>query len=337
MFDFQDISFLYGLLLLVPLALLLSFVLRRKKRIAAKLGDNRLIQQLIAGYSHRKYQLKVIMVLMAIAVGVLAISNPRIPKREQGMAANGIDVVFALDVSKSMLSQDEKPTRLDKAKYFINQVSEQLEGNRIGFVVFAGQAYLQMPLTPDAAALKMFVSNASPDLIAMQGTTVSDALMVSNNALDTKEKKSKALVLITDGEDHDSKADDAAKKLAETGTVVFTVGVGSPDGSPIIDPGTNEYKRDKNGQTVITKLNEDLLKKIAKATSGDYLHLQDADATAASLVKALNTVEKKPISNVHGAGDFHSFYPYLLALAVILLIGEVFISERKAQRKLVKA
>jgi len=204
-------------------------------------------------------------------------------------------------------------------------------------VVFAGQAYLQMPLTPDAAAMKMFVSNASPALVPMQGTTISDALDISNNSLDTKEKKSKAIVLITDGEDHDSKALDAAKKLAETGTVLFTVGVGSPEGSPIMEPGTNEYKRDKNGQTVITKLNDKLLKEVAAATSGDYLHLQDADATAVKLVSELDKVEKKPISNVHGAGDFHSFYPYLLALAILALIAEIFISEKKTQRKFAQA
>jgi Ca-activated chloride channel family protein len=237
--------------------------------------------------------------------------------------------MIALDVSKSMLSQDEKPTRLDKAKQFIYQLSQNLQNNNIGLIVFAGEAFLQMPLTSDMAAAKIFISNASPDLVNLQGTVVSDALYLCDASLNTKEKKSKAVVLITDGEDHDAKALDAAKKLTEHGAAVYTIGVGSIQGSPILDAVTNEYKRDRDGQTIITKLNETLLKDLAKATNGSYNILDNTATVAATLANELNSLEKKPISSSGGNINYQSFYMYLLAFALVLLSIEFFMSERK--------
>lgn len=329
--QFEYIEFLFGLLALLPLSLLFIFVLRWKKKTKKALGDERLINQLTSNYSAKKYRLKIIVVLVAIALTIVAAANLRKPKNTAGTKGNGIDIIFALDVSKSMLSEDEKPNRLAKAQQLINELTERLDGNRIGFVVFAGKAYLQMPLTSDVSAAKMFVSNASPDLVNVQGTVFSDALDLCDASLDTKEKKSKAIVLITDGEDHDEKAEESAKKLAEHGTVLYTVGVGSAEGTPIIEPGTNEYKRDANGQTIITKLNDQLLKKLASDAGGNYYALNNTNTVATALTNDLNTLEKKPISNAGGFIEYQSFYPYFLALAVLLLVIEVFISERKTK------
>jgi len=329
--EFENIEFLLGLFIIIPLVLLFWYVIRWKRSARKKLGDARLVDLLTNDYSPQRYRLKMIIVLIALSVGIVAISNLRRPLQIRGTKASGIDVMIALDVSKSMLSQDEKPSRLDKAKQFINQLTDKLENNRVGLIVFAGQAYLQMPLTADATATKMFVSNASPDFIAVQGTNLSAALQLADASLDTKEKKYKTVILITDGEDHEDKAIDVAKELADHGTVLHTIGVGSAEGSPITEPGTNEYKRDENGQTIISKLNEDLLKQLAQTTNGTYHALDNTSTVSDALVTELNGMEKKAISSAGGYVEYQSFYPYFLAITVLLLIAEVFVSEKKVQ------
>lgn len=327
--EFENIEFLTGLLCLVPLVVLFFYVLQWKKRVRRKLGEARLVDQLARNYSPLRYLLKVMIVLIAIALGLIALANLRKPLRARGTKANGIDVMIALDVSKSMLSQDEKPSRLDKAKQFINQLTDKLGSNRVGLILFAGQAYLQMPLTADATATRMFVGNASPDLVPLQGTNLSAALQLSDASLDTREKKYKAVVLITDGEDHEDKALEVAKQLADHGTVLYTVGVGSPDGSPITEPGTNEYKRDENGQTIISKLNETLLKQLAQTANGSYLPLNNTSTVSDNLIDELNGLEKKTISSAGGYTEYKTYYPFFLGIAVFLLIVEIFIHERK--------
>jgi Ca-activated chloride channel family protein len=326
---FEHTEFLLGLLLLVPLAALFVFVLRWKQRTKKLLGDARLVDNLVSNYSSRNYKIKIILVLVAIAFGIVALANLRQQKAGKGTKGAGIDVIFALDVSKSMLSQDEKPTRLDKAKMLISQLVDRLDGNKVGLVVFAGKAYLQMPLTSDVGATKMFVGNASPDLVNVQGTVLSDALDASDASLDTKEKKSKAVILITDGEDHEPKAVDAVRKLADHGAVVYTVGVGSVQGSPIIEPGSNEYKRDIHGETVISKLNDKLLKELATAGNGAYYALDNTSTVAAELAQQLDRIEKKPIGTAGGFIEYRSFYFYFLGAAIVLLLVDVFVSERK--------
>ncbi len=330
--EFENIEFLLGLFILIPLVLLFWYVIRWKRSARKKLGDARLVDLLTKDYSAQRYRLKVIIVLIALSLGIVALCNLRRPLQIRGTKANGIDVMIALDVSKSMLSQDEKPSRLDKAKQFINQLTDKLENNRVGLIVFAGQAYLQMPLTADATATKMFVGNASPDFIAVQGTNLSSALQLSDASLDTKEKKYKSVILITDGEDHEDKAIEVAKQLADHGTVLHTIGVGSAEGSPITEPGTNEYKRDENGQTIISKLNEDLLKQLAQTTNGTYHSLDNTGTVSDAVMVELNGMEKKAISSAGGYTEYQSFYPYFLAITVLLLIAEVFISEKKLQR-----
>lgn len=329
MLQFQNIHFLLVLFALMPLVGLLVYVIRWKQKVKKQLGDERLIEQLTKNYSAKRYKLKIVSVIVAIGLGIIALANLRTEITTNGSKSTGIDVMIALDVSKSMLSQDEKPTRLDKAKLFINQLTEQLDNNRVGLVVFAGQAYLQMPLTPDANAAKMFVSNASPDMVSVQGTNLSDALRLCDGSLDTKEKKSKAVVLITDGEDQDDNATEAVQQLAEHGTTLYTIGVGSVEGSPIIEPGTNEYKRDENGQTVISKLNATLLKDLATKGKGSYQLLGSTATNATNLIIELNKLEKKPISKAGGEVEYQSYYPIFLLIAVLLLLVEIFIPERK--------
>lgn len=329
MLSFQHIEYLYGLLLLVPLTLVFLLVLRWKSKVRKALGDEELIRRLTRQYSPRLYFIKFIVVLLALALAVVSAANLRKPSSSGKEKKGGIDVMIALDVSKSMWAQDTKPTRLDKAKQFINLLIDQLGDNRVGLVIFAGRAYLQMPLTTDVVASKIFVSNASPDGVPVQGTEIGEALQLCNNSLDTKEKKYKAVILISDGEDHDPKSEKVLQQLSDEGVIVHTIGVGSADGSPIMEPGSSDYKKDENGQTVISKLNEPELRAIAQKTGGEYMHLDDTPATVTAIMQALNNMEKKEIDAGSGEKQYTSLYIFLLLPAVLLLIAEIFVPERK--------
>jgi len=329
MLTFEYNKFLLGLLVLIPIALLFAGVLRWKRNTRKALGDEQLIDALTANYSPRLYRIKFILVAATLALGVLAMANLRRPLAGEGDEKRaGIDVMIALDVSKSMLSQDVKPSRLEKAKQCVNTLIDQIDNNRIGLVLFAGQAYLQMPLTSDIAASKLYLSNANTDAVAVQGTAISSALQLCQNSLDTKEKKYKAVVLISDGEDHDPKTNVMLQDLYDNGVVVYTIGIGTASGSPIIEEG-NVYKTDINGQTVISKLNKEELKNIAQKTGGAYYHLDESAATAAAVATQLNSMDKKQLEGNGGARQYTSYFPYFIALMIIVLVAEVFIPETR--------
>ena len=215
---------------------------------------------MIKNYSPQKFALKFVLILGAFILGVSALANLRSPKGIEKVNRNGIDVMIAIDVSKSMLAQDIKPNRLERAKQALSKLIDKLSNDRVGIVVFAGRAYLQMPLTGDHGAAKMYLSSASTEIVPTQGTVIADALKMCYTSFNSKEKKYKAVVLISDGEDHDEGALKMAEKMAEDGIVINTVGIGSPTGSTIIDELTNRPKQDVNGNTVITRLNEEELK-----------------------------------------------------------------------------
>jgi Ca-activated chloride channel family protein len=332
MVSFENIEYLFALFIIIPLVMIFAFLLQQKKKIKKEIGDEILVNELVKNYSPALFNLKFLLLLLALVVGIIGAANLRRPIADTDGKRAGIDVMIALDVSKSMLSTDVKPSRLDLAKQCVNLLIDKLsDNNRVGLVLFAGQAFLQMPLTSDATASKMYVSNASPDAVPIQGTVIADALNLCDNSLNTKEKKYKAVVLISDGEDHDTKADDAAKQLYDHGVVVFTVGIGTAAGSPIIEPGTNTYKTDANGQTIITKLNEAGLTNIAKQTGGMYFYLDNSFSTANDVASALDGMDKKVISS-GGNRQYASFAPLFIAIALLLLAAEIFIPETKKLR-----
>ncbi len=329
MINFENIKFLSGVLLLIPLVLLFIFVLKWKNTTKKTLGDDYLISRLTHAYSSRLYKLKFIIVLIALALSILAAANLRKPERTGEEKTAGIDVMFALDVSKSMLSNDIKPSRLERAKQLVSLLIDKLENNRVGLIVFAGNAYLQMPLTPDLPEAKLFLSNASTDGVPVQGTVISSALLLSNNSLNTKEKKHKAVVLITDGEDHETDAAKTVKLLSDNGVVVYTIGIGTVEGSPIPEAGSGGYKTDINGKTIISKLNEEELKSIAANTGGNYFYMENAVTTSNEVAQALNSMEKKLIEGKSGERAYFSFSPFFIAVAILLLLTEIFIPEKK--------
>lgn len=329
MLQFEHTGYLLGLLLLIPVIILFLWVLFWKKKVTKALGDEELVSHLTKSYSSKKFRLKFILVTISAALLIITIANLR--KQEPGSKDKkaGIDVMIALDVSKSMWAEDTKPSRLEAAKQFISSLIDKMGDNRVGLVLFAGRAFLQMPLTSDFAIAKLYVADASPNAVPMQGTVVGDALRLCDNSLDTKEKKFKAVVLISDGEDHDPNSTEVLQQLSDNGVVVYTVGVGSVNGAPIMEPGANIYKTDNNGQTVISKLNETELMQIAQQTGGSYRHLDNAESTANQTAQRLNSMEKKAMENSSNEKQYSSFYYFFALLALLLLVSEVFITEVK--------
>lgn len=326
--QFQYKEFVW-LFLAIPVLLLLFFLLLRWKRKASRrIGDEQLVRLLTSNYSSRLFTLKFILLLLAFAAGVAAVMNLRKPGGEEGGSRKGIDVVVALDVSKSMLANDFPPNRLERAKQLIGKLMNAMPDDRIGLVVFAGRAYLQMPLTTDHGAAALYVSSAGPDAVPFQGTVISEALRQSANAFSAAERRFKTVVLISDGEDHDAEAVQTAKELAAQGMMINTIGIGSAEGAYIPDPATGENKKDETGNAVISKLNEEELQQIAAGTNGIYIHLQDSDEAVRQLLQQFSGIEQKAFGDV-SLMNFQTYYWWFAALMFILLLAEYFIPETK--------
>jgi len=314
---------------LVPVLILLFILLVRwKKKTVNKIGDEKLIRQLIADYSPKRFLFKFILVLSAFILTGLGVANLQYPKQGELIQRQGVDVILVLDVSKSMLARDVRPNRLERARQLVNKLIDKLRNDRVGLVLFAGRAYLQMPLTTDHSSAKIYVNSASPESVPAQGTVIGEALTISNNAFGQKEKKFKTVVLITDGEDHDVKAMEAAGILAENGVLLHTIGVGSTEGSTLIDPITQEQKKDAQGNVVISRLNEPMLQELAKAANGTYQHLENTDQAVNNILEQINGMEQKSISD-QSFINYRSFFQWFIALALALLLLDFFISERK--------
>ncbi|MDP4263459.1 MAG: VWA domain-containing protein [Bacteroidota bacterium] len=326
--QFQYKEFVIGLAAIPFLIFLFALLLRWKRKVTARMGDKRLVQQLISNFSGKLFTLKFVLLLLALAAGVAGIMNLRKPGDTEGIARKGIDVVVVLDVSKSMLATDIQPSRLERAKQFISKLMSTMPNDRIGLVLFAGKAYMQMPLTTDHGAALMFVSSAGPDAVPQQGTVISDALKMSAKAFNPADRRFKAVVLISDGEDHDPDAVKTAKDLATQGMMINTVGIGSTEGSYIVDPATGENKRDETGNPVISRLNEDELKSLAESTNGVYVHLQGSDEAVDIVKKSLSQIETRALGDI-SLMNFKTYYWWFAGAMLLFLVIENYIPERK--------
>lgn len=327
-FHFQYQSFLWLLLAIPFFILLFIWLLNWKRRTTKKIGDEGLVKHLTRNFSTFLFTTKFIVFLVAFAAGVLAVANLRKAGGSDSNIRKGIDVIIALDVSKSMLAADLQPNRLERAKQLISKLIDQMPDDRIGLVLFAGRAYLQMPLTVDHGAAKMFVSSANPDAIPSQGTVISEALQASNLAFNTKEHRFKSIILISDGEDHDDNALKTVEELSVQGVTISTVGLGSPEGAPIFDSATNSNKLDAMGNTVISRLNEDELQQIAEKTNGVYTRLESADESVKVLLNHMSQIERKAFGDVALMG-YKTYYLWFAGPMFVLLVFEFLIPERK--------
>ena len=279
-------------------------------------------------YSKPLRLFKFCLLVVALAIGIIGLANLQAGSRTEKIERKGIDVMIALDVSKSMLAQDLSPNRLEKAKQFIARLLEKLGNDRIGLITFAGRAYVSVPLTVDMSALKMNLAGASPTQVPTQGTVIGEAISMARQSFNAKETKYKSIILISDGEDHDEGVADEVKKAVGEGIMINTVGIGSPEGSPIFDPETRANKRDEKGDEVITKLNETELQEIASAGQGVYLRLGNTDAAADAIAKQISSTEQKNFGD-NIFTDYNSYYQYFIGIALLLILIEFFIPEQK--------
>jgi Ca-activated chloride channel family protein len=325
-FQYQQFIWLFGGIVL--LLLLFIGLQRWKKRKIKAMGEPRLVRSLLHNFSKTRYLVKFILVILAFAVGVVAVMNLRKPGGPDGVNRKGIDIIFALDVSKSMLASDLAPSRLERAKQLIYRLMKEMPNDRIGLILFAGKAYLQMPLTHDHASAQMFVASANPNAVAAQGTVIGDALKLSYEAFESSETRYKAVILLSDGEDHDPNALMQATDLATHGLMVNTVGIGSPQGAHITDAATNDIKKDEMGNPVITKLNEKELADIARITNGIYVQLQSSDQAAKQIQAQLAQIEQKVTGDI-SLMSFQTYFWWFAGAMLLLLIGDLFIPETK--------
>ncbi len=329
---FQHIGFSLLFAGLLVAIILFFLLLRWKKKTSNRIGDKGLVKELIASYSPTLFTVKFGFLSIAFAAGILAVMNLRKPANAEGINRKGIDVVIALDVSKSMLATDIAPSRLERAKQLINRLMSAMPDDRIGLVFFAGKAYLQMPLTTDHGAAWMYVSSAGPGSVPYQGTAISEALRRSATAFNAAERRFKAVIVISDGEDHDKEAVTTARQLAEEGVMINTVGIGSPSGTVIFDSLTGQNMKDETGADVISRLNEEDLQAIAKHTNGVYAHLKDSEAVVHALREHLAQIEAKAYGDV-SLMNFKTYYWWFAGVMLLLLLIEIFLPENRKIKK----
>jgi Ca-activated chloride channel homolog len=327
-----DVQFQYPealwLLGCIPLFVLIYFQYQiGRKQAIKKLGDPQLVKRLFPNFSSGKRLFRFLLLLLLFACGCLALANPRKPDTTTAEARKGIDMAIALDVSNSMLATDITPNRLTRAKQVITRLMDQMPDDRIGLILFAGNAYVQVPLTFDHEMVRMYVNNASPAAIAAQGTSIADALKKCDLILGAQQDRFRSIVLITDGETHDENAQEMAGQLAQKGMMINTLGIGSAEGATILDS-TGTPKKDPSGQVVISKLNEPLLQQIATTTHGRYIHLETADGAVHDLLEQFSQIDKKALGDL-SLYNYVTFYQWLAAPMLLFLLIELFLPERK--------
>lgn len=321
MLRFQHSDYLLALGLVPVLVLLyILFLLWRQKRLQ-KLGDPELVRHQMIGFISGRRTLKFVLLIFAFAITVIGWANLQAGGKPEQVERKGVDVMIALDVSKSMLAQDIQPNRLTRAKQLIERMMDKMHNDRVGLVIFAGRSYLQVPLTIDYASMRMMLQNVRPDLVPTQGTVIGDAIDLALKSFSQKEKKYKSLVVISDGEDHDEQAGAKAREAADNGVIIHTVGVGSPQGAPLYDPDTKAAKLDEQGNPVVSKLNEEELRSIAAAGHGTYTLLNNADDAAGKIIDQIDGMEQRSMGTV-AYTDYNSYFQYFLLPALLLLMIE---------------
>ena len=333
MLRFEHIEYLYLLLGIPVFAGLFTMALYARSKKLRRLGDLKLLKRLIPDASREKVIFKFVLLNIAYAFLIIGIANPQTGSKLEKVQRKGIDMVVALDISNSMLAQDIKPDRLTRAKQALFKLIDRLEGDRIGIIIFAGKAYTQLPVTTDYAAAKMFVSTISTKDIPSQGTAIGEAIRLGIDSFE-ENKQSKAIIIITDGENHENNAIEMATQASEVGMKVYTIGMGLPEGSPI--PMVNSYgqqtgfKKDRDGNTVITKLNEIMLQQIAAAGNGDYVRANNTQAGLSKIFEKINALEESEIEE-RMFTDYEDQFQYFLGIGLLLIFLEFFIFDRKTK------
>ena len=328
MFRFANPQYLW-LLALIPLfVVLFAGVAAQRRRRLARFGNPDTLAELMPEVSNGRVVLKFSLFCGAVALVVLAAARPQFGSKLREEKARGVEMMLVVDVSNSMLAEDFEPNRLERTKYAINRLFDGLKQDRVGLIVFAGEPRVQLPITSDYRMAKAFARRIDPSQVSVQGTAIGKALeqALLSFSGETDEKRSRAIILITDGENHDDDAVAVAKRAAEQGIRIYTIGIGTPEGAPIDIDG--EFIRDEQGEMVVSKLNEEMLAQIADETGGAYVRATKQDIGLDEIVRSINEMEQSELSTVRFE-EFNEQYQYLLIAALVLLVAEFFLLARR--------
>ena len=329
MFRFASPEYLYILLVIPVMVGLYVFSSYIRKESLTRFGNLELIRQLMPGVSFRRGWIKFSIFLVAFASLVVGLARPQFGSKLTEVKRKGIEIIIALDVSNSMLSQDIQPNRLERAKQAISRLVDQLTNDRIGLIVFAGDAYVQLPITNDYTSAKMFLSSISPGIVPKQGTAIGTAINLAASSFSPQEETSKVIIVSSDGENHEDDPLDAAKRANERGIVVHAIGIGSPQGAPIpTGKGNQDFLRDKDGNVVVTRLDEETLSKMAITGGGKYIRATNSQIGLLPLFEEINRLERVEFKE-KVFSEYDDQFQYLFGLALVLLIIEFLILERK--------
>ncbi|MFZ3274550.1 MAG: VWA domain-containing protein [Lutibacter sp.] len=333
MYQIEEPTYFYYLAIIPAIVVVFLLVLWWKKRIQKQFADPKLIQKLSPEKSTFKSFLKITVFCLALAFLIISLTNPKMGTKLETVKREGVDIVFALDVSKSMVAEDIAPNRLEKAKQIITKIVENLGGDRVGIIIYAGNSYPLLPITTDYAAAKMFLQNANTDMVSSQGTAINDAIERALTYYDDNEQTNRFLVIVSDGEDHEENTLELAKQAAEKGIKIYTVGIGTAKGGPIPLKENGRvmgYKKDSKGMVVVTQMNEQILRDIANAGNGKYINGNKTQETIASIKEVLEKAEKSEFETKQFS-DYEDQFQWFIGIGLLLLIVDVTLLEKKTK------
>jgi Ca-activated chloride channel homolog len=333
LFRFADPDFLYLLLLLPVMVVLWILNEVRKKRALKRLGESELVGKLLPERSRMRPGLKFFLQLLAVSAVIMILARPQFGSKLEEVKKEGVEVIIALDVSNSMLAQDIQPDRLTRAKQALSRLIDKLDNDKIGLIVFAGDAYVQIPITTDYISAKMFLSTINPEMVPKQGTAIGAAIELGMRSFSPGEGKSKAMILITDGENHEDDPVAKASEAAAAGIVIHTIGIGSPEGVPvpIVRGGKTDYLKDRDGNTVITKLDEEILKKIALNAGGSYVRASSSNIGLDEIYGEIKKMKTQDMENTMYT-EYNDQFQIFAAMALFFLLVDFIIMERKNRK-----
>lgn len=332
MFRFANIEMLWWLITTPVFVIAYIIYTKHKRRQLMEFGDHELVAQLMPDASKGRPIWKFSLLLLAWVLLIVAGSRPQYGQQEKTIKRQGIEVMVALDISNSMLAEDVAPNRLDRAKQILSKMIDNMVDDKVGLVVFAGEAFTQLPITCDYVSAKMFLNTITPNLISTQGTAIGAALQTAVTSFGTTESEAgRAIILITDGENHEDDAIAVAKQAQELGIQVFVVGIGKPEGSPIPKPGSNDYFKDRSGQVVVSRLNEEMCQQIAAAGKGIYVRCDNTNTAMRALQQELDRMATAELESTVYA-DYNEQYQSFVLIALLLIVIEFFILSRKNHR-----
>ena len=331
MINFAQAQFL-ALLLLIPFFFVIqALVLKLRRNRIRKFGDENLVRQLMPSYSRSKVWVRLVLFSIGFFFFVIGLSRPQIGARLKEQEIKGAEIIIAIDVSNSMLAEDYSPNRLERAKLAVSRLVDKLRDDRIGLVIFAGTSFVQLPVTTDYVSAKMFLNSIDTGSIPIQGTALGDAITTCIRSFSAQSDKSRAIILITDGENHEDDPVAAAKQAAEMGIKVFTIGVGSPEGKPI--PMNGELLKDKDGEIVVSRLDEAVLQEIAAEGNGAYVRAGNSEFGLNPIIDDLRKLEDEKYSSVVFE-EYDEQFMYFLAIALVFFVLEMLVGDRRSKRHL---